>query len=317
MPIIAKTKEELVSEIKNLSPITSNDMDLYDAFFKKESLSNYANNFSYITQACRNLGMQGFKFVTDETLISLGYHNGHFVIVRPLGNKAIESVESIAAQLFDLSRLPVYLKHLSESQAISLSNNRKIIEMAQYPWEQECPLDDDTFPQAIINLQNMVGNAINKPENAKIRLRVNRFKNFFTEELQFVKYSPDVIPQQMDIAYGIVSRCAKDLTSYINMIKHPVNSNFNLLLYIGEKPIGFYVFGRIGNSELGCFANICDYMNYPALCEAALINAFNFLYESGIEKVNLGGSEIENLHRFKLKLNPSTLKNTSHKVYKP
>lgn len=317
MSLIFKIKEENVSEAGDISPISKNDIYLYDSFFKKELLPNYANNWAYITQACRNLEKLGYKFFNNKSLISIGYHNGHFVIVRPMGEFAVETTKKIASHLYNFTGMPVYLKHLSEEQERELTKDKDFINMSLYPWHSEYPLDDDTFPQVVIDLKNIAGDAINKPENAKIRLRVNRFKNFYKSQLQFIQYSPIEYPLQKEVALDIVTRSSKDTTPYKNMIENPVSSDFNFLLYMDEKPVGFYVFGNIGDNEVGCFANICDYVNYPGLCEAALIKVFNSLYSSGIEKVNLGGSEIENLHRFKLKFNPSELKKTSHLVYKP
>lgn len=317
MLLASKIIAENLQKTGNFSSISYNDVSLYENFFKHEEASNYANNWAYITQACRNLGSLGYKYFTKESLLSLGYHNNHFVIVRPIGTNAVESIKSITKILYRVSGNPVYIKHLSEHQSTVLSKSNDFINMSNYPWEPECPFDDDTYPQVVIDLKNITGDSINKPENSKIRLRLNRFNNVFKSALRFIQYNPMKYPNQREIAFDIVSRCSKDPSAYENMIMYPAATNFAFLLFLDDKPVGFFTFGNIGNNEVGCFANICEYENYPALAETSLVKIFNLLYCQGIERVNLGGSEIESLHRFKIKLNAFELRNTSNIVYKP
>lgn len=64
---------ENITRISGVSAIGPEDQELYTDFFRQEYVSElYANNWAYITQACRGSGGLGHKYFDGTTLVSIG-----------------------------------------------------------------------------------------------------------------------------------------------------------------------------------------------------------------------------------------------------
>ena len=149
-----------------IQPITTNDFDLYQQFFQQtSSIACYGNSWSYITQACRKLGL-GYKYYDRDILISIGKHHNHFVIVRPLGNIDHRFIE-LLKYLYDLSGQPIFIKKIFNSQTEQLNaklfseirgkDNSSGTETNKYVWDEKSIADDDTYPELIFNLEMSLG----------------------------------------------------------------------------------------------------------------------------------------------------------------
>src|SRR2546423_1583501 len=150
---------------KVISPITNKDRELYNRFFEEDSrVARYGNSWTYITQACRGIGSGlGLKYYDGDLLLSIGYHRGHYVIVRPLG-RINERIIRLLKVLRSVSRKPVFLKKLFPSQvnqlrhfgnfkdAVKYSNSGINPEPGDYPWSMESFADDDTYPEIILDV---------------------------------------------------------------------------------------------------------------------------------------------------------------------
>ncbi len=312
-------------EIENVSKILPKDQELYSCFFDKESnLNHYGNNWAYIIQACRGTGGLGHKYFDGDHLLSIGLHNQHFVIVRPLGKNVTSLLEKLVFRLYKKSEKPVYIKHLLREQA-EILKQRGFIDIKEYPWSKETPKDDDTFPQVVINLENFF-NDLQTSKQAKIRLQCHKFLNGLPYEklgpFRFQDYIPQKNNHQIQQAKDLIEKWSngnKDfIDSYKNIIESPPINGFNYLVKLKDNSIvGFLILGKIGKESTACHANIFCYKEFNGLSEAGLVTGFSKLYEHGIKKVNLGGSETENLHKFKLKFSPEELKETYHMVFRP
>ncbi len=304
------------------------DQELYTDFFRQEPVSElYANNWAYIIQACRGSGGLGHKYFDGTTLVSIGKHDGHYVLVRPLGANPVAAVQMLAKRLHKISKKPVYAKHVLPEQAADF----KCIgfsDMRQYPWSAASPLDDDTFPQVVVALDNIF--RVEQKESRELRLRLNRFLNYAAENLTLQEacflfapelYNPEKHLYQKTHAVRVLEKWASKnkelMDAYTNMIEYPPSEGFCYIMRIGIKARGFYVFGKIGERTVGCHATIADYRQMPGLSEAALMKCFGSLHNKGIRRVNLGGSETEALYKFKLKFRPHELKEATHMVYLP
>ena len=100
-----------------VSPIVNEDRSLYHRFFHNdEHESCYGNSWAYITQACRGLGLGlGLKYHEENLLLSVGYYQGHYVVVRPMGN-ITERMVNVLEALRMSSGKPVFIKNFSKSK---------------------------------------------------------------------------------------------------------------------------------------------------------------------------------------------------------
>lgn len=311
--------------IENISPILSDDQELYNSFFNKElDLNHYGNNWAYIIQACRGTGGLGHKYSDGKNLLSIGFYNKHFVIVRPVGENVVNSLENLAIDLYKESKKPVYVKHVLKNQREQLKE-KGFVDIEEYIWDKQSPRDDDTFPQVVINLENFF-NDLQTSKQAKIRLKCHRFLNDLPYEklglFRFQNYDPKNHDYQIQQTKDLIEKWANGnkefIEPYKNIVESPPINGFNYLVKLKDNSVvGFLIFGKIGKESTACYSNIFCYKEFNGLSEAGLVTGFSKIYEHGIKRVNLGGSETENLHKFKLKFNPEELKETYHLVFKP
>ncbi len=159
-----KLKERSSSD-SPFTPISHFDRHLYQDFFRKAgNYACYGNSWTYITQACRGLGSGlGLKYHDGKSLLSIGSHDGHYVVVRPLGriNKQVIRVLDV---LTELSGKPVFIKKVFPDQAIRLFElgtfqeaiRRRTVDAeplpGEYLWHPTSFADDDTFPEIILDV---------------------------------------------------------------------------------------------------------------------------------------------------------------------
>lgn len=313
-----KTLEENLLALGHFSPILPEDQGLFLRFFLTElDHERYPNSWAYVTQACRNLGESGCKFYDGQVLMGIGEHKGHYVLVNPLGKDAGVLVDSIARDLYQRSGKPVYVKHVKEVEQRHLGKG--FFPMAEYPWENEAPYDDATYPEIVIDCQKMTSEETDMPANAKYRLRLHRFLN----DRRIQKSFPYFSIQEYDPTHHaenvaqLIARWAggnpAKITPYANMMQEPPIAGFNFVVTLLEQVISFHVYDRIGLHAVGSYAAVTNYTYVPGASEACFFLALAKLEEHGIRAVNLGGSETASLDYFKRKLRPYTARDTRKK----
>ncbi|MWA16005.1 phosphatidylglycerol lysyltransferase domain-containing protein [Streptomyces sp. BA2] len=178
--------------------------------------------------------------------------------------------------------------------------------MMRYPWAAGAPQDDASFPEVVVELQELTGDALMTPANSKLRRRLNRFRNDSGGGTISVRAYRGCPPADWADAVGaVVTQWAAErhvrADAYVNMLAHPAEEAHPYVLSVDGKACGFYLFEPIGAGTVGCYANLCVCAGRPGLTEAGLYAALEDLQEHGVQRVNLGGSEQLSLHRYKLK----------------
>ncbi|MBI3795708.1 MAG: hypothetical protein HY268_01900 [Deltaproteobacteria bacterium] len=154
-----------------ITPITVQDIPLYRHFFSQDARTYcYGNSWTYVTQACRGLGL-GYKYYDGDMLLSIGRHNGHYVIVRPLGkidNRFLELLSS----LYRVSHRPVFIKKLFPDQVATLQclenfclastylRDHEQAAPGKYVWDRSAFADDDTYPRLPLQRQSRPTRAV-------------------------------------------------------------------------------------------------------------------------------------------------------------
>lgn len=307
------------TKVSHLSPINYTDWGHFKQFFSngKMETKKYQNNWDYITQACRNLGHLGWKYFDGETLIPIGKHNGHFVVVNPLGKNIPYKLAQILPQLKKESGHPVYLKHISNDLFFTLVKEPKYINIAQYPWSKDAPKDDDTYPQVLINVKDFIENHRKSSAYRKVRLRLNRFNNLkkklnLNTEIRELKLENK---KEITTVKNFLQEHSKSYAAYHNMVEFPDKDRLSCGYFINNQLEAVLLTGYIDTETVGVYASIFNFQPYPALSEQAFFDFFQFLLNKDIFYLNFGGSEEESLYRFKRKFIPLQEINSNYLVY--
>src|SRR5688572_13110323 len=111
--IIKDSLESLIQTVEaelpgEFSAIQTYDIELYKSRFARENRqSAYSHAWSYIIQACRNFM---YRYVSDDLLISLGFHQDHFVFVSILGlnEKSLSEFRHFTRLIYEMHPQPIY-----------------------------------------------------------------------------------------------------------------------------------------------------------------------------------------------------------------
>ena len=339
----------------NITPITLDDYSLYQEYFQREPrMDAYADTFTYITQSCRGFGL-GMKYLSDTQLFSIGCHQNHFVVVRPIG-LLDDSFMGLLNQLYHLSEKPVFLKKIFDDQLDSLlklgnfewvmhKNEDGSLSYGNTIWSIDCPADDDTYPELIYtgdllqqsskridewasyfvtrraNNLNGVSLKSYKDDMGKVRKWMRRAKKNH-QEPRIERVSPASTESILHFLETYFYGQEDYLEAHINSLQIPpqaeVGNYFQLVSFMPEKsePIAYHVGERTGKESASFTIGVTS-KEYTGLGLFIYYYIFDFLRPYGINRINVGGSETASLHRFKRSIPPIEEKTMNMLVYNP
>ena len=328
--------------IKPLTVIAINDLASYREFFAQDQRrACYGNSWTYITQACRELGL-GYRYQTTDMLLSIGQYQGHYVIVRPLG-QLDGAFMDVVTQLHQQSGKPVFIKKLFPDQVEVLQHLgsfspaayycpiRRLASPGAYPWARPAFADDDTYPEMIFDLpvllayQTDLVSWFDQFQQAYIasadEAYLKKLRKHFKQYRLSLKYF-----KQANVSFALrpcddsMSKAVGDfladyfgpqrrdgVQAYRNMLAHSWAESgihsFTAHVNGEDKPIGYACVEHLDEQSVGYYANITARL-YPGLPEYFEIQVMTYLREQGYRYVTNGGSETRNLYLFKRKAAP-------------
>lgn len=295
-------------------PIQYEDEKLFRNFFIKfKERKCYSSSWLYITQAARGIGGLGYYFYhEDDFIVALGFHQDHFVLIHPMG-KFPKNFYQVIKSLYDLSGKPIYLKKALEKERFGINElivgtPLEITSTDDYPWDEIERDDDDTFPEIIIYIPDILNGEKKLKFTGKhmrnIRNKLNKWKNI-EDEIEYLTLSKK---NKIKVIKMLIKHFGKDkinVRAYLNMINILIRNRnkkryIHFVAYHENQPIGFFAAEKLDKYSAGLYASI-SLRTCKGLAEKLHMEMFKRLNERRIKFLNLGGSEIEGLYNFKLK----------------
>lgn len=316
---------ELIATISkenpHITPIESGDFDLFQSFFAKEP-HTYGNSWTYITQGMYGVGPNklGYKYYDGKNLSAVCVYPkvekpDQLVLfwIRPMGATMMSTIAEVSKKIHKDHGINVYAKKLFKEQNDQLLGSG-FSDVSIFPWHSLYPMEDDSFPEQIIDIQHTVDTA--KPLGVRERLgSANRYYESYVKDgsltgkplnecqsdamrvlEEFFEYSKThtklPIISAIDDYCGMVTGVALHDTS------------LDKFVYLDEKPIGFYVAERQDSQQASMYALITLRAVSNHIVDYMMFDLFNRLVSQGVKYLNLGGSENENVDFFKKKFIP-------------
>jgi len=320
-------EKRLLKENEAITPITVDDYALFHQFG-----NGYKNTLTYNAQAVngrnpkgRSNNRLGLKYYDGNNLLTIGYFQrngtGHFHLI-PC-EASLGKITDLAALLYQTSKSPVYIKKISQEQRDALLPNPDFVAVdARNGWYETAPLEDDTYPERIIDLETTLG-LLNL--DCDVRRKHRRARREYSGRLGIEDYDPEKHSQDvLDIVKGFFGiQEERDMhfslpEDYFNIINvKPVGVDyFSSLFYVDDRPAAFYFAERAGET-IHVYANLALRDKFRFLSEFILIHLFQAAFEKGVKRANLGGSETKGLDTFKLKFKPVEQRQMHWLLYDP
>jgi hypothetical protein len=265
----------------------------------------------------------------------------HVLISGPWGANGVAKVDAFIRRLRELGvGHDVFVRHLSEADALAF-RRRGYLDIDASPWCADAPSEDETHHHKRIRLSDIIGDAgdgtmviktltgdEDRGFRVKARMVFNRFSNFL-ERNHLRLAVRDYTLADLEVAERLV-------THHFEILKNPVGStpedymslirfdpaaggdqyfgkigfledgvvSIPALLFIGEKTDASTValYATFANRDVEALGGRFDPTGFSAISQYSYLHLFRTLRAQGIEWVDVGGSETDDLNKFKRQL---------------
>jgi hypothetical protein len=312
-----KIIEKIATENKYITPITLQDIELFEKFFIGGK-HTYGNSWSYVTQGVYGIGPNklGYKYYDGENLSVICVYpkienNSEFVFywIRPMGKTIFEKIVNIADELLIKYKIKTYVKKIFIDEYNFLISNG-FHDIKDCPWHRSVISEDDTYPEQIIDVKNTVELAHTLPTRKHLRkslIRVNQLKEKFEIKKDNNNFNNIAWDLTKEFFHSeLILKKELNLSTeydYFNMIfQNPDRSGlYKQIIYVNNNPIGYYILERNNEDYVSLYALIVLRHKLKFIVDYILLDMFE---TSPTKYINMGGSEDEGIHKFKLKYMP-------------
>ncbi|PIZ56538.1 hypothetical protein COY23_03030 [bacterium (Candidatus Torokbacteria) CG_4_10_14_0_2_um_filter_35_8] len=314
--------KEIASRNKYITPITMEDFDLFQRFFKKEKRHTYGNSWTYVTQSMYGIGENnlGYKYYDGKNLSAVLIYpkieqpDIHaFYWIRPMGPTILDATDTFSKDLLENQRIPIYVKKIFKEQ-YDILKRRGFKDTLSFPWHTEMPSEDDTYPECILNVKKTLTISKTVPKRSRLRRALQYYRKFNGDK----NIKIDSIYNNEEHAWKLVKeffteqhfRNPYNISSpynYYNIIYNTPNKNnfIKNIIFYNNKPVGFSAAEIQNNTYSSLYATITIREVGNSLADYIIFSVLNILREKKkIKYLNLGGSEMKSLDKFKLKYRP-------------
>lgn len=273
------------------------------------SADSYINSPLYY----RITGRKGAKIYHNESSCVVTCHHPHIrsrSIVFPETGRADYKLTANVLNLMEEPENGIQLARITSEQIdrlrdeLSKLNSSKAIELRPF---DETYLDW-RYPVRILDTRKVA--EMKGPRFAKIRnktriaaqnVREIGFRQ--TDALRAMRAALKYWEGSMIFSSKETDSMAEFYEEFFDILNDYKNCCDGLIYLQGRKPVGFSVWEEMDKTMANLFINLGD-SSITGLSDFQIVTSCKKLHEKGIARLNLGGSEIESLDRFKAKYQP-------------
>ena len=242
---------------KHLTPVTPDDLPLFQKFFQKEP-HTYGNSWTYVTQGVYGIGPQnlGYKYYDGKNLSMVCVYPkieqpkiNVFYWIRPMGPNILDKILDISKENLSDYKLPTYAKKIFKNQFDYLKKGG-FTDTKNFPWHTLSPSEDDSHAEQIYDVNKTMRQLSIRSNTSSLKRLYNKIPKI-TE-----KYSISITDNNFQSKSWFVSRKffhseyirsnkknLSDEFDYYNMIffNHRRKNLVRKIVLSNNLPVGFYV----------------------------------------------------------------------------
>jgi hypothetical protein len=291
----------LESGISRLSPA---DAHLFRQAFQKEEVC-YANSWLYTLRSTRSdLGGFGYKFVGNETLVSIGYHNNSIFLVHPMGPKRFQTVVGLCAKIYNSLKCRIILKKMDQELYEQLQSTKLFQE---YTGDLTL-LEEEAFSEHVLELEKLYSPSVGLyNQSIPFMRKVKRFEKNPIElvaeaEISDIEGNPGF--------YNLLGYNPEKYYSYSQIInevrsQRSNNGKYKVCTYYDEKGTihGLYTAELLEEGRMGLYCAVSS-RSFPGITEWMDYDFFKRVFNDGMDYLYFGGSETVGVDAYVKKLLP-------------
>jgi hypothetical protein len=290
---------DVLLQIPGVSRLSFKDEELIRAALSVQP-KHYAHSWLYILRACHvNNGELGFKYVSPEMIVLIGYRHD-FLYVTPLFDiTGGAKLQLFCDLLFDTTNRPILLKKIHQ-------NVFAVVPTLQIA-HNYLPLEDDTCPETILQLQKL----FISPEgdiNPVAKKLARRAQSFEKKKVAF-RVIEDITEVPFEKLQRFLAHDTEKYASYLPIVKYlytqkPSKYKYRVMVFLYHGRIrGLYIMEVLSMTEYGLYGGITS-KDVGGITEWMDIHVFRRLFLEGVRVVYLGGAENRGIAEYINKLVP-------------
>ncbi|MFH0713607.1 MAG: phosphatidylglycerol lysyltransferase domain-containing protein [Candidatus Micrarchaeota archaeon] len=313
-------QRDLLVGLENVSQLVNRDRPIFEKMLRRDNSLDYSDCWAYLVQSTF---FGQFKFYDGKNFVAFTTHTPAspvFVITKAVGSNPRQAILQLARLLRERTGEKVIVKNLSEYDYEFLLLNGLEDYRTGDCWNQFYKYDDETFPEPVVDLDEVL--SLKGGELKRLRFRLRQF----TGQLVVKNYNPVVdfpAVEKLLVTWGedVKKRYNKMLTvndGFLHSIA--LHRQFALrpegtplLFTLNNEPVGFAMYVLISCQAVALYSLFCD-NTCDGLSEHVYLETLRKAREAGFRYCNLGGSEFETLRNYKLKFAPFQLIQKKHAV---
>ncbi len=313
-------QREIIAGLENVSHLGNSDKAIFEKMLKWDNSFDYSDCWQYLIQSTF---FGGYKFFDGKNFVAFTTLNPAstvFAITKAVGANPRQAILTLAKILKERSGEKVIVKNLNEyDHEFLLRNGFEDYREGDW-WNKFYKCDDDTFPEPVIDLSQLV--ALKGSGLKLLRFRLKQF----TSPLEVKPYNPSM--DFLDVE-KLLGKWRRDIEKrYSQMLQvddvflHSVSLHRkfmhepfgNAFLFTSKSvAVGFSLLVPVSSQAVALYSIVCDNES-DGLSERIWFESMKKAFEIGYKYCNLGGSEFESLHNYKLKFSPFTFIRKKHAV---
>lgn len=270
----------------------------------------YANGWLYHLRSSRQAdGSLGYVYSSNEFFATLGIRKTFATCVSPMGTERFTQTPKLCELIGRRTGLPVLLKKVDADLYSYLRQQRGFATA-----DNERFREDETYPEHYLNLTKLFDERLQLNRNAKqLRRRVRQFE---TQSIQLSAYGEGTSKSDHLVAAlkQLVTEESPKHQAYYQLCRFVQESRFQEGQFFHRvftnqhgQVHGLYIAERLSETTAGLYCAI-NSRAYSYATERMDVAFFQWLRESGIHRLLLGGSETAGVHHYVQKLLPIQVK---------
>jgi hypothetical protein len=234
------------------------------------------------------------------------------VLIRPIVRRGLDKVADVLQSACRELGVRIVAKNIGSETAQSFCSSHqgfRFYEETEY-WHKAAKFDDQTYPEVVIELGKGLPVAARGPVINVTRAGgcadARHLRRVFQDWISWFQSRHAVWERVQMKRYYDMFISPNRLARY----------DFSFLYWFQDRPCGYACGDWVADRQVDMWVCFCSFT--PAeLSRAIFLDFFEKCRNAGAQYVNLGGSEEEGLHEFKVKLAPHALLERTHVICEP
>jgi hypothetical protein len=303
---LAGISESLAKALRGVSRLDHQWPSRFEHTLRRDE-PRYADSWLYLLRVTRDdLGQFGYLLARGSGNYGIGFRKNVVYLLPPsnavVSDLAVSDVEYICSTIGQINGKDIILKQVDSSLALALLNSGRF--KTAEDWADRKLLEDEAYPEKLVDLDRLFVDSAGISPSAR---------NFCRKVVRFTRSCEELVTAPIDesifkitdwaapIADKLMNYCL--MMQAVSMTESVVERAYFTRIYRNRRGLveGIYIAQRLNKETAGLYCSITS-KSSNGITEWMDASFFRYLWEAGVKKLLLGGSETVGVAQYIRKL---------------